>query len=295
MGRIGGGGTYRVAGRVACDGDILLGASLDMAGRDRQRGRVGGGVRGLGEGQLLLELEGRFDHGGHETGCHVPFDVAVEEPDALITCVRGSIVQRPVMEKREGTGVIGSEAQYDVPVRAHHDGIPTHRELREGFVVDVDARFFGAADDGLEGVAVEVEGMFAGVHVVQHNFHDLVLFEDEGDGVLAVDGGVGGHVTRSQGGVERWDFGSDVGEVVEKGVIGAVAEVVHFHVEVEGVVNGVEDRFAVVGNEGKVVEWLEGFDESRCRKWSGFIVNEPAGDVGIEVFWDYVKQILCES
>ena len=30
----------------------------------------------------LLEGEGRFDHGGDEAGGDVPFDVAVEEPDA---------------------------------------------------------------------------------------------------------------------------------------------------------------------------------------------------------------------
>ena len=34
------------------------------------------------EGGVGLEGEGRFDHGGDEAGGDVPFDVAVEEPDA---------------------------------------------------------------------------------------------------------------------------------------------------------------------------------------------------------------------
>ena len=39
-------------------------------------------VRGEGEGAGGLEAGGIFDHGCDEAGCDVPFDVAVEEPDA---------------------------------------------------------------------------------------------------------------------------------------------------------------------------------------------------------------------
>lgn len=37
---------------------------------------------GGGDGEGGLEEGGGFDHGGDEAGGEVPFDVAVEEPDA---------------------------------------------------------------------------------------------------------------------------------------------------------------------------------------------------------------------
>lgn len=56
--------------------------------RDGQGGRRRGGR--AREGQRGLHVERRFDHGGDEAGGHVPFDVAVEEPDTYIcACVRG--------------------------------------------------------------------------------------------------------------------------------------------------------------------------------------------------------------
>ena len=36
----------------------------------------------LGDGEGVLQESGGFDQGGYEAGCDVPFDVAVEEPDA---------------------------------------------------------------------------------------------------------------------------------------------------------------------------------------------------------------------
>jgi hypothetical protein len=44
----------------------------------------------------------------------------------------------------------------------------------------------------LEGVAVEMEGVFAWVVVVDYDVYYLVFFEDEGVAVEAVDGGVVG-------------------------------------------------------------------------------------------------------
>ena len=58
----------RVARRVADDGDILRLAGGVVVGGDGE----GGG----------LEEGGGFDHCCDEAGCEVPFDVAVEEPDA---------------------------------------------------------------------------------------------------------------------------------------------------------------------------------------------------------------------
>ena len=122
--------------------------------------------------------------------------MAVEEPDAR---------------------VIGAEAQDDIAAWADHEGIALHGYSREGFVADVVSCVFGGADDGLEGVPVEMEGVFAGVGVVEDDVDDLVLGEDEGVGVDAVDGGVGGCGAGCEGGVEGGDFGADVGYVVEEG------------------------------------------------------------------------------
>lgn len=44
----------------------------------------------------------------------------------------------------------------------------------------------------MEGVAVQVERVTAGVIVVDDDVDNLVAFEDEGVGVGGVDGGVGG-------------------------------------------------------------------------------------------------------
>ena len=58
------GRSYLVPGGIAGDGDILLGASLDMRIWYSKGGGVGGGVRGAGEGEGVLEVEGSFDEGG---------------------------------------------------------------------------------------------------------------------------------------------------------------------------------------------------------------------------------------
>lgn len=77
--------------------------------------------------------------------------------------------------------------------------------------------------------------------------------EDEGVGVLAVDGGVGGRGAAGESGVEGGDFGVGVGYVVEEGagkglerelrrgeggglLVRSVVEVVHHYVEGDGLV-----------------------------------------------------------
>lgn len=151
---------------------------------------------GLWDLEGLLEGGGGFDHGGDEAGRDVPFDVAVEEPDAR---------------------VIGAEAQDYVAVWADHEGIAAHGDGGESAVAGVGAGGVVGADEGLEGVAVEVEGVFAGVGVVEDDVDDLVFGEDEGVGVYAVDGGVVGGGAGGEGGVEGWDFGLHVGYIVEEG------------------------------------------------------------------------------
>jgi hypothetical protein len=72
----------------------------------------------------------------------------------------------------------------------------------------------------LEGVAVEMERVFAGIVIVQHDFDDFVFGENELARVGAVDGGVCGVGACGEGRVERGHFGADVGYVVEEGTEG---------------------------------------------------------------------------
>jgi len=118
--------------------------------------------------------------------------------------------------------IIRLEAQHDVPIRLNQHSIPTHRRLRVlgRSVADVGPGFFGGAVDELEGVAVEVEGVFARVVVVEDELYGLVLLEDEGVRVGAVNCDVVGGRAGGQGGVEGGNFGKDIGDVVEEGAGG---------------------------------------------------------------------------
>jgi hypothetical protein len=60
--------------------------------------------------ELPLDGQGGLDHGCDETGHHVPFNVAVEQPDA---------------------GIVGAEAEHDVSVGPHEYGVTLHRACRE--------------------------------------------------------------------------------------------------------------------------------------------------------------------
>lgn len=154
-----------------------------------------------GDGEGFLELQGRFDDGGDQARRDVPFDVAVEEPD---------------------TGVVGAESDHKVAARSHHEGIPAHRDLRQVCVCGdvaggevVSGVFVGTHDD-LEAVAVEVKGVLARVCIVEDDFDDFVLLENEGVGVDAIDCGVGGVGAGGEDGVEGGDLGADVGHVVDE-------------------------------------------------------------------------------
>ena len=73
----------------------------------------------------------------------------------------------------------------------------------------------GGALDYLEIVAVHVDGVAALVIVVDDDFDDVHVVEDEGVGVLAVDEGVCGFGAGGEGGVEGGDEGFDEGVVVD--------------------------------------------------------------------------------
>ena len=104
-------------------------------------------------------------------------------------------------------------------IRAYKHSISTHRRRGKGCLCRVvwveEARFFLRAGDDLEDVAVQVEGVFAWVVVVEDYFDDLVLGEDEGVGVVSVDERVCCVGAGGKGGVESGDLRRNVGNVVD--------------------------------------------------------------------------------
>lgn len=59
----------------------------------------------LRDGEGVLQICGRFDHGGDEAGGDVPFDMAVEEPDAWRTWrVSLDCNSYSVVKARQGKG-----------------------------------------------------------------------------------------------------------------------------------------------------------------------------------------------
>lgn len=112
--------------------------------------------------------------------------------------------------------VIGSEAQDDVSHRPHHESVPSHWHCGESFVSHVLASIFSGANSGLECVAVEMEGMSARVVVVEYDLYNVVVLQDVGVRIDAIDGGVVGKVAGGKSGVEGRDFRGDICYVVEE-------------------------------------------------------------------------------
>ena len=73
------------------------------------------------------------------------------------------------------------------------------------------------------------------------------------------------------------------GESKGKGVlIGAIAEVDHFYVKVEGIVNLIENLFTVSRYQAEVIEWIKIVQDGWFWLLGRVIVYQPAGHVGIE-------------
>lgn len=124
--------------------------------------------------------------------------------------------------KEPDAGVVGAKAEDEVAVGFDEDGVAAHggggeRFCRRGVV---EAGVVVAAVDDLKRVAVEMEGMFSRVVIVEDDLDDLVVAEDELIGMGAVDEGVGCVGAGGEDGVEGGDFGSDIGFVVEEGAVG---------------------------------------------------------------------------
>lgn len=289
-------------------GGLVLARQVKEVGRVAGGIALGGDASGVadgevvvGDGELLLDVEGGLDKGGEKAGGDVPFDVAVEEPDTLEA--KTPLLGKHVHKNRGGgrmekdvTRVVGLEAHDNVAVGPDDEGVSSHGNglvvaLGEGLVFK-STGFFLRAVDGLEGVAVEMERVATGVEVVDDNLHNLALLEDKWMGVLAVDGGVVCEVAGGEGGVQGGDLGMGVGDVVEEGVVLAVLEVVHDDVELDDLVWLGEQLHLVVGHKVHVVKGGELVNEGGLGEGGLGVVRQPAGDVVVEVLWQSVKESL---
>lgn len=145
----------------------------------------------------LLDVQWSFDQGGDETAIHMPFDVAVEKPDAW---------------------VVGFEPEDKVAEGIDHESVSSHR--RPGRLSGV-GRIVGPSiwvgtRDCLESVTVKVEGVFPGVIAIEDEFDDIVFLENKRVGATAVDGDVVGGLTSRHEGIQGGDLWTDIGGIVEE-------------------------------------------------------------------------------
>ena len=130
-------------------------------------------------------------------------------------------------------------------------------------------------------MAVEMEGVFACVVVVEDYLYDFVVLEDVGVGVDAVDGGVVGEVAGGESSVEGWYDRADVGYIVEECarivsqlrftvvgrggciLVGSVPQDVHLEVKFERVVDWPKKLFTVCWHQGEVVKLVECIKKNR--------------------------------
>jgi hypothetical protein len=89
-------------------------------------------------------------------------------------------------------------------------------------------------------VTVKVKRVFPIVVVIQNNLNSLVIFEDKGVGVAAVDYGVLSVSTGGHDGVESWDGRLDVGVVVKEGIVSTISQIVHLEIQYHSPIDLVE-------------------------------------------------------
>ena len=113
--------------------------------------------------------------------------------------------------------IVGAEAQDDIAIWLHHEGVPAHWHGWKSFVTNIIIGGLLRPDYGLECVAVQMEGVFARVHVVEDYLNDLVFLENEGVGIFTIDARVASRHTCGESAVKGGDFRANVGYVVEEG------------------------------------------------------------------------------
>lgn len=268
------------SGRLVCAAQIrpvFRVTGCVTAGRDTSGVAVV--VEVLRDREGVAHGDGVFDQSRDETGRQVPFDVAVEKPD---------------------TRVVRDEADDEVTRRASHEDVTAHGDRGERVVTAVSTGVVIRANDGLELMTVKMERVLSGIQVVQDDLNDLVLLEEEGVRVGAVDcgvrdKGVGGAHDGENGG----HLGGDIGDVVEEGttrgsvrhvdlfrrtglLVGAVSEVVHLHVQGDSLAGLFEECELVIGNKGEIIEGIKLVDVGRSWEIRRAIIDEPTSHVGVE-------------
>jgi hypothetical protein len=140
----------------------------------------------------------------------------------------------------------------------------------------------------------------SGVVVIQDDLYDFTGFEHDLIGVGAIDCCVRGIGTCRENSVERRHFRSYVCYVIEKStivvlvkyisnlchaqrnlLIGTIIQVIHFHVQLEGVINMVIDTLLVLRYEVEVIKGIKLINLLRIRLLFAFIVHEPPCDIWI--------------
>lgn len=269
---------------------------------------------------MTVQIKRGVDAGSYLDKSHdqprvnVPLDVAVEQPHPR---------------------VVAPEPHHDVPVRIDEQDVSAHGHLRQrdspvqdGLGVIV-SRVFVAPQDGLEVVAVQVERVLARVVVVEHDLDDLVVAQHERVGVLAVHGRVDGQVAGRERRVERGDFGRDVCDVVEEGIVlgdthyrdqrghswsrrgekqsrskdgrlvlrayHSVTQIVHHDVQLHDHIGFLKQLFAIGRDELHVVERVKFIDRLRLRERLGRVVHQPAGHIWIQAVGDLIEQVFIHG
>lgn len=149
--------------------------------------------------------------------------------------------------------------------------------------------------NGLERVAVKMDGMAARVEVVDDNLDDFALLQDKGAGELSVDGGVVCEIARGEGRVEGGHLGLSVGDVVEEGIVLSVAEIVHDDVELHDLVWLRQQLHLVVWYKVHVIKGVEFIDDGSCGEVGLGVVCQPSSDVVVEILGQRIKQGLYEG
>lgn len=204
-----------------------------------------------------------------------------------------------ISERRKGrrhTGIIGSETHNDITIRPHDEGISPHRHTYKVALGEILIRkrtgFFLGAVDGLERVAVKMDGMTARVEVVDDNLDDFALLQDKRAGELSVDGGVVCEIARGEDRVESGHLGLSVGDVVEEGIVLSVAEIVHDDVELHDLVWFRQQLHLVVWHKVHVVKGFEFINDGGRREVQFGVICQPSSDVVVEILGQSIKQSL---
>lgn len=135
---------------------------------------------------------------------HVPLNMAMKHPDTRVV--------RPEPHHKMSIWPDKND------VSAHGYFGQHHRSVGEGFRVEI-ARLFLTTEDSLEHVAVQVERMFPWVLIVEYNFDDAIVLEDEGVRVGSIDAGIACEFASTKSCVESGDFRGDIGDTTEEGIV----------------------------------------------------------------------------